>query len=100
VRNGGVRRLELTARQLRLLDADGKRVPGVATFAAGFVHGLHPPTREPALPESEQRRLGRKALLQPGQEVSLTLSWRLRRGQRPPVAVSYGTGQLPIPAGP
>lgn len=100
VRNDGLRQLELAARELRLLNADGRRVPGVATFAAGFVHGVHPPTREPRLPESEQRRLGRKALLQPGQEVSLTLAWRLRPGQRPPVAVSYGTGELPIPAGP
>ena len=100
VRNEGVRTLELTAGNLRLVDADGRRVPGVATFAAGFVHGLYPPTREPRLPESEERRLGRKALLRPGQEVSLTLAWRVRPGQKPPVAVSYGIGRLPIPAGP
>jgi hypothetical protein len=97
VRNNGVRTIELTARDLRLLDADGRRVPGVATFAVGFVHGLYPPTREPRLPAAEERRLGRKALLKPGQQAMLTLAWRLRPGKKPPVTVSYGPGQLGIP---
>lgn len=100
VRNDGTRPVEVAASDVRLLDSEGRRVPGVATFAAGFLHGLHPPSREPAeLSESEQRRLGRKALLRPGEQVTLTLAWRQLPGRKPPVSVSYGAGRLRLPAG-
>lgn len=98
VRNAGGRPVELSAANLRLLDARGRPVRGVATFAAGYVHGLYPPSREPArLSEREQRRLGRRALLPPGRQVSLTVAWRQLPGRPPPVSVSYGRGTLPIP---
>jgi hypothetical protein len=97
VRNDGVRPLSLVAKDLRLLDRDGRRVPGVATFIAGYAHSNYPPTREPRLPEAEERRLGRRALLRPGESGSLTLAWRESPGARRPVELAYGEGRLPIP---
>jgi hypothetical protein len=99
VRNDGLQRVDVVAADLRLVDASGRRVPGVATFALGYVHSNYPLTREPELSDAEQRRLGRRAFIEPGRQVKLTLAWSAAPGSRRPVSVSYGTGQLPIPAG-
>jgi hypothetical protein len=99
IRNNGLQRVDMVASDLRMLDAQGRRVPGVATFALGYVHSNYPLTREPDLPDSEQRRLGRRTYIEPGRQVKLTLAWRVARGKGWPVSVSYGTGRLPIPAG-
>ena len=99
IRNDGLQRVDVVASDLRMLDAQGRRVPGVATFALGYLHSNYPLTREPDLPESEQRRLGRRTFIDPGRQVRLTLAWRVGSGTGAPVSVSYGTGQLPIRAG-
>lgn len=99
IRNNGLQRVDVVASDLRMLDAEGRRVPGVATFALGYVHSNYPLTREPDLPDSEQRRLGRRTFIEPGRQVKLTLAWRVTPGGGRPVSISYGTGQLPIPAG-
>jgi len=99
VENGTLRRIEIKAKDVRLVDAGGKRVDGVATFLNGYLHGLYPPTREPAsgLPPIEQRRIGIVARIDPGKRAPLVLAWRLKSGARPPARVVYGAGSLPIP---
>ncbi len=98
IRNTSVRRVRIEARDVRIETSSGERVQGTATFTATFLHGLYPPTRQPAkLSESELRRLGRLAILEPRQTVPVTLAWRLERGEPRPVRVSYGQGSLPVP---
>jgi hypothetical protein len=98
VRNDSLRRVELTAKALTLRDADGRRVEGTAVFLAGFGRGLYPPTREPdPLPESELLRTGRKARIDPGKAVPVTISWRVPPSGEKPVRVDHGGGSLPIP---
>ena len=98
IRNTSLRRVRLEARDIRIETANGERVEGTATFTAGFLHGLYPPMRQPGkLSESELRRLGRLAILEPRQTVPVTLAWRLERGKPRPVRVSYGQGSLPVP---
>jgi hypothetical protein len=99
VENGTLRRIEVKAKDLRLVDAGGKKVAGSATFLNGYIHGLYPPTRHPAsgLPPQEQRRIGIVARIEPGKRSPLIVSWREKSGSRPPVRVVYGAGSLPIP---
>jgi hypothetical protein len=101
VRNDGLRPLRLEARDLRLVDAEGRKVNATAVFLRGYLHSLYPPTRPPAggVPEREQQRIGRVLKLEPGKTAPLTLSWRLAPGAGPPVRADYGTGSLPIPKG-
>lgn len=76
----------------------GARVEGTATFVSSFLHGLYPPTREPGkLSESELRRTGRLAVIEPRETVPVTLAWRLEEGEPGPVRVDYGEGSLPLP---
>lgn len=97
VRNDSLRPVRVEARDVRLVDRDGREVPGNVVFTNGYVHGLYPPAREPELPDRELQRLGRRASLTPGKTVPLTVSWRERRGADPPVAIDWGEGTLPLP---
>jgi hypothetical protein len=99
VENGTLRRIEIKAKDVHLVDSRGKSVKGVATFLNGYLHGLYPPTREPAggLPPIEKRRIGIVARIDPGKRAPLVLAWRLNPSVRPPVRVVYGAGSLPIP---
>ena len=98
VRNQSLRRIDLTAGDLRLLDRDGREVRSAAIFVRGFLHGLYPPTREPPeLPASELRRTGRIAQIRPGDSVPLTVSWRVAPRAASPERIDYGAGSLPVP---
>jgi hypothetical protein len=98
VRNDSVRRIRLRPADLRLADARGREVPGTARFVESYLHGLYPPTREPErLPESELRRTGRLAVIEPGASVPLTVAWRRDEGTAPPERLDYGRGSLPLP---
>jgi hypothetical protein len=99
IENGTLRRIEIKSADVRLVDAQGRRVPGIATFLGGYLHGLYPPTRHPVggLPPEEQRRIGLVARIEPGKRSPLVLAWRLKPGSQPPVRVQYGAGSLPIP---
>jgi len=98
VRNTGLRRLEISAREMRLVDDRGGRIEGIATFSPGYQHGLYPPTRIPKSERAAQdRQLGLTIALDPGKQAKLTVAWRTRRGARPPVRVTYRDIVLPIP---
>jgi hypothetical protein len=93
------RKATLKASDIKLIDADGRRVEGVATFIAGYAHSLYPANRLPngSYPESEQLRIGLLAKLKAGQSVPLTVSWHEPAGPRTPVRIDYGSGTLPLP---
>jgi hypothetical protein len=93
------RKATLKASEIKLLDADGRRVEGVATFIAGYAHSLYPADLKPkgSYPESEQLRIGLLAKLKAGQSVPLTVSWHDPPGPRTPVRIDYGSGTLALP---
>jgi hypothetical protein len=98
LRNDSLRRIRLSAEELRLEDASGRSVDATAVFLDSFVHGLYPPTRQPRkVSESELRRTGRLASIAPGKSVPLTMAWRRGRGAEPPLRLDYGRGFLPVP---
>jgi hypothetical protein len=100
LRNDSLREVRLSARDLRLEDAEGRKVEATALFLDSFVHGLYPPTREPAeLTEAELRRTGRLAVIPPGESAPLTVAWRSGAGIEPPLRLDYGAGYLPVPPG-
>lgn len=100
VRNDSFRKVRLSASDLRLEDAEGREVEATAVFLDSFVHGLYPPTRQPAeLTEAELRRTGRLAVIAPGESVPLTIAWRRARDAGEPRRVDYGVGYLPVPPG-
>jgi hypothetical protein len=104
VKNSSLRKVELTAGQLELETADGKRVAGGLAFLDHYAHGVFPPTRREELGseeerDAEDRRLGRKVTLRPGESRPLTFAWRQPRGAAEPVRVRYPEGWLPIPSG-
>lgn len=98
LRNDSLRRIRLTVDDLRMEDANGQTVESTAVFLDSFVHGLYPPTRQPAqVSESELRRTGRLAVIAPGDSVPLTVAWRREGGVDAPVRLDYGRGYLPVP---
>jgi hypothetical protein len=65
------------------------------------VHPLYPYNRGPGTgpgryPQKERRRLGLEALIEPGEVVPLTVSWRIPRDGRKPVRIDYGPGSLAL----
>ena len=98
LRNDSLRRIRLTVDDLRMEDANGETVESTAVFLDSFLHGLYPPTRQPAqVSESELRRTGRLAVIAPGDSVPLTVAWRREGGVDAPVRLDYGRGYLPVP---
>jgi hypothetical protein len=98
LRNDSLRRIRLSVGDLRLEDANGRTVDSTAVFLDSFVHGLYPPTRQPAkLSESELRRTGRLAVLAPGESMPLTMAWRRGGSGGAPLRLDYGRGYLPVP---
>jgi hypothetical protein len=98
LKNDSLRSIRLSVDDLRLEDANGRTVDSTAVFLESFVHGLYPPTRQPAqVPESELRRTGRLAVLEPGASVPLTVAWRRGVAAGAPVRLDYGLGSLPLP---
>jgi hypothetical protein len=98
VTNGSLKRVVVEAKDLRVLDAEGRRVEATATFLSSYVHSIYPPTNRPnPYPEAERERLGQLARIEPGQSAPLTVSWHEPKGPRTAVKIDYGSGSLPIP---
>jgi hypothetical protein len=98
IRNDSLRVMNLAARDVRLVDEDGRRVQADVTFQYAPGHTLWPTGRVDVrlLPESEQRRLGMRAKLKPGEEAPFVVAWRAKDAGKPPVRADYGTGSLPL----
>jgi hypothetical protein len=98
VRNDSGDDLRIEASKVRVYDNRGRRLNASATFAAGYLHSLYPPTRGPeSLPDSELERLGRIATIESGQTTQMTVSWREPAGPRHAARIDYGPGSLLIP---
>jgi hypothetical protein len=99
IENQSLKKATLKTGDFKLLDADGRRIDGVATFIAGYAHSIYPSFRKPngSYPEYEQLRLGLLAKLKAGQTVPLTVSWHDPPGRRTPVRIDYGSGTLTLP---
>jgi len=95
VRNDSLRKLKVRYTDVRLLEADGDRIPAAVRFTDTPGHGLYPPTREPdSVRASEDLRIGRAIDLKPGKTAPLVVAWR---GDAKPVAVEYPGGRLKLP---
>jgi hypothetical protein len=99
VRNTGDKQVIVDARRVRLVDAKGKRIRvATARFLSGFAHGLYSPTQFGQVQNAfELQRLGVRVELGPGQVLPLSVSWRLVRGEAPPVRAEFGSISLPLP---
>jgi hypothetical protein len=98
VRNDSGETLRVEASKVRVYDNRGRRLKASATFAAGYLHSLYPPTRGPdTLPDSELERLGKIATIESGQTAQITVSWREPAGARTAARIDYGPGSLRIP---
>jgi hypothetical protein len=101
IRNETGATLRLKASDVRVLATGGRRLPAAATFIAGYAHRLYPPTREPrSLSEAERRRLGDVAVIEPGQQASVTVSWRLRSKKESAAEIDFGAAKLEVPPEP
>ena len=103
VKNDSGRELRITARQVRVIDGQGRPVRSTALFASGYVRSNYPHNRGPqseaaSYPEREQERVGYLAVLGDGESKPLTISWRERPGGRTAKRVVHGEAFLPIPA--
>lgn len=98
VRNESDEALRIEAAKVRVYDNRGRPLKAAATFAAGYLHSLYPPTRGPAnLPDSELERIGKVANIDAGATVQITVSWREPPGRRTATRIDYGPGSLRIP---
>jgi hypothetical protein len=101
VRNDSGEAVRLEASKVRVYDAGGRRLKASATFAAGYLHSLYPPTRGPkTLPDTELQRLGRIAKVEAGDTAQITVSWREGPGGAAAARIDYGSGSLRIPPEP
>ena len=101
VRNDSGDAVRLEASKVRVYDARGRRLKASATFAAGYLHSLYPPTRGPkTLPDKELERLGRIAKVEAGDTAQITVSWREGPNGVAAARIDYGSGSLRVPPEP
>jgi hypothetical protein len=97
VRNASLRAVGLESERVQILDAAGHRLKATALFAQHFSHGLYPWSMHVKGSKFERRRTGKIATIKPGQDVPLTLSWRVGAGGSEPVEVRFDGGSLALP---
>jgi hypothetical protein len=97
VRNTSLRPVDLAADRIEIVDARGRRLRSSARFLQGFVHGLSSWSEGVPGSKFERTRLGKIATIKPGQDLPLTLSWRVPPGGTQPVEVRFGGGSLALP---
>jgi hypothetical protein len=97
VRNASLRAVDLEVARVQIRDAAGRRLKATALFAQHFSHGLYPWSMHVKGSKFERRRIGRIATIKPGQDVPLTLSWRVAADGTEPVEVRFDGGTLALP---
>lgn len=97
VRNASLRAVDLESERVEILDEAGHRLKATALFAQHFSHGLYPWSMHVKGSKFERRRIGKIATIKPGQDVPLTLSWRVAAGGSEPVEVRFDGGSLALP---
>lgn len=97
VRNTSLRPVDLSVDRIEIVDARGRRLASTARFLQAFAHGLYPSSMNVRGGKFERTRLGQIATVKPGQDLPLTLSWRLVSGTAQPLEVRFGGGSLALP---
>lgn len=97
VRNTSLRPVDLSVDKIEIVDARGRRVASTARFLQAFAHGLYPPSMNVKGGKFERTRMGQIATVKPGQDLPLTLSWRLASSTAQPLEVRFGGGSLALP---
>jgi hypothetical protein len=97
VRNASLHPVDLASERVQILDAAGHRLHATALFAQHFSHGLYPWSWHVKGSKFERDRIGRSATIKPGQDVPLTLSWRVPAGGSEPVEARFDGGSLSLP---
>jgi hypothetical protein len=97
VRNASLHPVDLASERIQILDAAGHRLHATALFAQHFSHGLYPWSWHVKGSKFERDRIGRSATIKPGQDVPLTLSWRVPAGGSEPVEARFDGGSLALP---
>ncbi len=97
VRNASLRPVDLAADRIEVVDGSGRRVRSTARFLGSFAHGLYSWSDHVKGSKFEQARIGKIATIKPGQDLPLTLSWRVPDGHPQPVEVRFGDGSLALP---
>jgi hypothetical protein len=99
VRNESLEPVELTAAEVRVVDAERDALDGSVAFLSGFVKPIEPANSGGPDPFAGEdlARLGRELTLDPGKTAPLTVSWRQPEGAPPAVAIDYRVGSLPLP---
>jgi hypothetical protein len=97
VRNTSLHAVDLAIERVRILDAAGHRLRATALFSQQFSHGLYPWSWNVKGSKFERDRIGRSATVKPGQDVPLTLSWRVPAGGSEPVEARFEGGSLALP---
>jgi hypothetical protein len=87
----------LRAADVRVVDSRGKRLPGTAAFADGFVPGvaLLGSGTEVFDESATGTGVGREVVLAPGQRAPLSVSFTAADGDRA-TAIDYGEGRLKL----
>ena len=96
VANTGLEDLDIRADDVKVFDDEGHEVFSAMRFLAAFAHGIYS-WSDPGKDDFERRRLGEIVTLKPGQAAPVTLSWRVRKGERQPVRVDFGAAEIAIP---
>ncbi len=96
IRNDSSAALRLDGATAELRDDRGRTITGVVTYARGFTHGLYGPGVSPkeAMPDFLATRLGMTEVVEPGETVPVTISWR----GAPPSSADLGSATLALPA--
>jgi hypothetical protein len=97
VRNTSLRPVDLSVDRIEIVDARGQRLRSTARFLQTFAHGLYPPSMHVKGGKLERTRIGQIATVKPGQDLPLTLSWRLASSTAQPLEVRFGGGSLALP---
>jgi len=97
VRNASLRAVDLESDRVQIIDAAGRRLKATARFAQHFSHGLYPWSMHVTGSKFERRRIGEIATIRPGEDVPLTLSWRVPAGGSEPVEARFDGGRLALP---
>jgi hypothetical protein len=98
VENTSLKPVKLDASDLRIEDAKGRPLEGVAVFSRTWAKPIINLARGGQLPEAEALRVGFKAFIEPGKKVPLTVAWRRGDGDAAAARVSYGAGWLDLPS--
>jgi hypothetical protein len=101
IRNDSMRELRLRAKDIRIVDGNGKPMRGNVIFIDGYSHPLAPFDIGPdpsQLPDKAAIRLGYLAKLEPGRSTPVNVSWREPAAGRGTARLEYNGGILPIPS--